>query len=77
MEQPDTTFLSFLKSELTQARERVTVLQGLIDKETLKIQRSCEHEFVSEPNGDYHSPGYYYTCVKCNYWTNIRPRRQL
>lgn len=31
------------------------------------------HSFVQSPNGDYHSPGYYYVCSRCDYFTSIKP----
>jgi hypothetical protein len=40
----------------------------------IEIQNSCEHSFIREDNGDCHKSGYYYTCSKCNYWTNIRQK---
>lgn len=37
------------------------------------LQRVCHHEFVATDNGDYHKPGYYYTCEKCRFWSMTRP----
>ena len=34
-----------------------------------KLQNICKHEYVAEPNGDYHKPGYYYVCKKCEHFT--------
>lgn len=52
--------------------ERLKTIQRRIRKER---QASCPHaEYSAEHNGDCHSSGYYYTCVHCKRWTNIRPQ---
>lgn len=53
-------------------------LEELLEKETKIFQRMCGHEeYLAQPDGDYHKPGYYYTCKKCAYWTNTRPNGHI
>ncbi len=38
------------------------------------VEESCVHnKYIAKPDGDCHSPGYYYTCVNCSKWSKWRP----
>ena len=53
-------------------------IQMELDNEVAVLQQTCDHkEFIAEDNGDYHKPGYYYTCTCCNYFTTQRPSRGI
>ena len=42
-------------------------------KEKLRIlQQSCSHEFIKEPDNDFHRPGLYYTCKRCDFLTRYK-----
>lgn len=51
------------------------------EKRKLKIEQDilqelCNergHDYMAEDNGDYHRPGYYYTCKCCGFFTTYRP----
>lgn len=45
-----------------------------LKKAIVKLENICDHQFIAENNGDYHKPGYYYTCSICKYWTNRIPQ---
>ncbi len=47
-----------------------------LEQEEKTLQKICDHEFVAEDDGDYHSPSYYYTCVVCDYFTRFKPAAQ-
>ena len=49
-------------------------MQKELEKETKSLQNVCQHEFIRESDGDYHKPGYYYTCKKCDYFTRYNPK---
>jgi hypothetical protein len=38
-----------------------------------KLQKMCIHNYIAEQNGDYHKPGYYYVCEKCDHFTMYNP----
>lgn len=42
-----------------------------------KLQTMCEHNYIAEPNGDYHKPGYYYVCEKCEHFTMYNPFKRI
>lgn len=40
------------------------------------LREICTHDdFVEEPNGDYHKPGYDYRCRICGFVTSMRPKK--
>ncbi len=52
----------------------VDKLHKQLDEEVVILQKNCNHpEFYKEDDGDYHSPGYYYTCKVCGYFTRFKP----
>ena len=63
-----------LRAKIEQTEMHLEMLKSLYDRKRLQMQMTCRHEeFMAEDNGDYHKPGYYYTCAKCGYFTNIKP----
>ncbi len=54
---------------LTYERKKMKIEQDI-------LQELCNergHAYVAEDNGDYHRPGYYYTCKCCGFFTTYRP----
>lgn len=63
-----------LKKELYDLENKIKTVKDTYEKELKKLQKECTHEeYNGESDGDYHKPGYYYTCKVCKYWTNTRP----
>lgn len=62
-----------LKKDVARVRMMYISLQKEFEKETKVLQEICNHEFIKESDGDYHKPGYYYTCKKCDYFTMYNP----
>ena len=63
-----------IKDELFIAQNNMKNLQERLVKTQNELQKLCPHdEFIAEDNGDYHKPGYYYTCKFCKHFTNFRP----
>jgi hypothetical protein len=60
---------------LYEARSRVAELEREVTKMEAELQSVCSHDFIAEDDGDYHRPGYYYTCAHCNYFTRFRPEK--
>lgn len=69
-------YTASMEQEVRSMKEYMEKLQAelwkteQVYKEKLRIlQQSCSHEFIKEPNHDYHRPGYYYTCKHCDMLT--------
>jgi hypothetical protein len=63
-----------LKNELNLAREKVMCIETELKEEIETFQRNCPHdEMLAERDGDYHKPGFYYTCTVCEYFTRYYP----
>ena len=65
--------IAYLKTALNDAKSQVVFLEKALENTQREFQKSCTHDFIAEDDGDYHSPGYYFTCERCNYFTRIRP----
>lgn len=63
------TKVNIIKKELLLLKIEYNNKKQELEKETKILQDSCEHEFIRESDGDYHKPGYFYTCKKCDYFT--------
>jgi len=65
--------LECLESELRDLRTRLREKKDEVAKEVATLQTICGeetgHEFVSEPNWDYHNVGKYYRCTRCDFVT--------
>ncbi len=67
--------IDVIKDELYIARNNIQNLQDRLIKTQNELQKLCSHdEFIAERDGDYHKPGYYYTCKICNYFTTFKPK---
>ena len=62
-----------LKKNVAKLKMMYVSTQKELEKETKVLQDTCQHEFIKEPDGDYHKPGYYYICKKCDYFTMYNP----
>lgn len=62
-----------LKKNVVKLRLMYISTKNELEKETKMLQDICQHEFIRESDGDYHKPGYYYTCKKCDYFTMYNP----
>jgi hypothetical protein len=58
-----------LKKSVSKLRIMYSSMQQELEIEKKKLQNICQHKFIKESDGDYHKPGYYYTCKKCDYFT--------
>lgn len=68
--------VDMLKTEVMNAHRILQKLEDELKKEKNMLQSMCSHEdFWADDNGDYHKPGYYYTCKCCGYFTNYRPAK--
>ena len=66
--------LEVLRQELQDAGEKYESLKKKYKEELQKFQQICTHpSFRAEDNGDYHKPGYYYTCTKCGLFLTCKP----
>lgn len=63
-----------LKKNVVKLRMMYISTKHELEKETKMLQDICQHEFIRESDGDYHKPGYYYTCKKCDYFTRYNPK---
>jgi hypothetical protein len=61
--------IQIIKRELFTLNRQYTITKYELDKQMKVLQDICEHEFIRESDGDYHNPGYYYTCKHCDYFT--------
>lgn len=68
------TKVKTLKKELLLLKIDYNNKKQELEEETKILQNICEHEFIRESDGDYHKPGYYYTCKKCDYFTRYTPK---
>lgn len=65
-----------LKEEYYMMYKVVDRLKTQMEEEINTLKKQCPHdEFYKEDDGDYHSPGYYYTCTVCGFFTKCRPCR--
>jgi hypothetical protein len=63
------TKVDMIKKELLLLKMEYNNKKQELEKEIKVLQDICEHEFIRESDGDYHKPGYYYTCKHCDYFT--------
>ena len=63
-----------LKKDVRRLKMMYITMKQELDKETIKLQETCQHEYMRESDGDYHKPGYYYTCKRCDYFTRYTPK---
>jgi hypothetical protein len=63
-----------LKKDVTKLKMLYISYKKELEKETTVLQDICKHEYIRESDGDYHKPGYYYTCKKCDYFTRFTPK---
>lgn len=63
-----------LKKDVRKLKMMYITMKEELDKETTKLQEICQHEYIRESDGDYHKPGYYYTCKRCDYFTRYTPK---
>lgn len=62
-----------LKKNLVNLKMMYQSKKKELDFEIKNLQQVCSHEFIEESDGDYHKPGYYYTCKHCAYFTRYNP----
>lgn len=67
-----------LRSEYFKMINMSDKLKKKMEQEVEKLQKECSHEeFYKEDDGDYHRPGYYYTCKLCGYFTKCKPNAKI
>jgi hypothetical protein len=66
-----------IHKQILEYKNLIYVFEEKLAAEKKVLQEMClnetGHQYDAESDGDYHKPGYYYTCTSCGYWTNIRP----
>jgi hypothetical protein len=71
--------VKMLSKELYEIRHREGELKLELQQETAVFQELCGietgHDYVAEPDGDYHKPSYNYICHTCNHFTKMRPQK--
>lgn len=67
-----------IKTEYEKAMREVSALENALYEAKWKLERikedyqkTCDHDFIKEDDGDYHRPGYYYTCKHCHYFSRF------
>jgi hypothetical protein len=75
MDTPEYITIKNLKKDIESLNTSLKEKQNQLKTAIKDLQSVCEHDFFAEHNGDYHKPGWYYTCSICNYWTNCRPNK--
>ena len=66
--------LNDLKEKVGIKYAEITFLKRELAETSLLLQSKCEHTFYRERDCDYHKPGYYYICEKCDYMTRFEPK---
>jgi hypothetical protein len=70
-------YVSHLEDVIFHMKSGIRELEVLKELKEAQLKELCEkrgHDFLVEPDDDYHKPGWYYTCRHCNYWTKQRPK---
>lgn len=67
------TKVAIIKRELLLLKIEYNNKKEELEQELKILQDICEHEFIRESDGDYHKPGFYYTCKHCDYFTRYKP----
>ncbi len=65
-----------LRELLAERRAEVAELERRYNRKIAKMQVLCEkegHQFVAEPDDDYHNTRIVYTCKRCDYFTRYKP----
>jgi hypothetical protein len=65
-----------LRDEIHAARIHMQNLQRELLVTLRCLEEECQkqgHLFQAEDNGDYHKPGFHYTCTRCEYFTTRLP----
>lgn len=68
--------LKELTERLCALKEEVYNLEQLHRKKQELFQEKCGkigHQFVAEPDDDYHNTRMYYVCKRCDFFTRYRP----
>lgn len=66
-----------MREQCRQKEHELHAMRDELGQLERQLQRVCQHEFIATDNGDYHKPGYYYTCKKCQFWSMSRPKDYL
>lgn len=64
-----------LEKDFQAAKKKAADLDCQLEDERKKLQEICEHDYIIEDSGDYHSRSYYYICEKCKYLTLMKPTK--
>lgn len=67
------TKVALIKRELLLLKIEYNNKKEELEQEIKVLQEICKHEFIRESDGDYHKPGFYYTCKHCDYFTRYKP----
>lgn len=67
------TKVAIIKRELLLLKIEYNNKKEELEKELQILQEICKHEYIRESDGDYHKPGFYYTCKHCDYFTRNKP----
>ena len=77
-QQDEINEINLLRKKINLLDDELSELKNLLKTKIKERQDKCPHEqFRAEDNGDYHSPGYYYNCTECGYWTNRKPDKKI
>lgn len=71
------TEIQGMESQLEELVARSNNLRYEIEKKRKQLEVLCAqegHDFEAESDHDCHSPGWYYCCKVCKYWTRMRPQ---
>ncbi len=63
-----------LQAEINELSDKLDELKKEHQCKLEIFQKSCSHEvWYADSDGDYHKPGYYYTCIECGYFKTAKP----
>jgi hypothetical protein len=66
--------ISRLKKELLDLENACALKREELARKVVELQKVCQHDiYIAEDNGDYHNPGYCYTCKNCGLLSMGRP----
>lgn len=70
--------LKELTERLSTLKQEVYELEQLYKKKQALFQEKCGkigHQFVAEPDDDYHNTRMWYVCKRCDHFTRCRPNQ--
>ncbi len=75
-------FIKTLETTINEQESKLHQMKTMLHQCRLKCMNACGetnegHCYIKERDGDYHSPGWYYTCSRCGFFARQAVNGQI